>query len=92
MRSSTYGAFERLKEQLKEPTRRGLSPLGSGLLPHSTPACDGGHEPSAAGVPPHLTRDIVGHKDLQVTSLYARSHDDALCLAAAALIAYQGRA
>lgn len=46
----------------------------------------------AAGVPPHVVRDIVGHKDLQVTSLYARAHDDALSLAAAALMAYQGRA
>lgn len=46
----------------------------------------------AAGVPPHVVRDIVGHKDLQVTSLYARAHDDALGLAAAALMAYQGRA
>lgn len=46
----------------------------------------------AAGVPPHVVRDIVGHKDLQVTSLYARAHDDALSLAAAALMAYQERA
>jgi integrase len=44
----------------------------------------------AAGVPPHVVRDI-GHKDLQVTSLYAQAHDDALSLAAA-LMACQGRA
>lgn len=32
-----------------------------------------------------------GHEDIKVTNLYARSHDDALTLAAAAMDKYAGR-
>jgi integrase len=39
----------------------------------------------AAGVPVNVVRDILGHEDIKVTNLYARSHDDALTLAAAAM-------
>lgn len=46
----------------------------------------------SAGVPPHVVRDILGHEDIKVTNSYARSHDDALSLAVAALDAYSGRA
>lgn len=46
----------------------------------------------SAGVPPHVVRDILGHEDIKVTNGYARSHDDALSLAVAALDVYSGRA
>ncbi|PUB28603.1 site-specific recombinase XerD [Promicromonospora sp. AC04] len=46
----------------------------------------------SAGVPPHVVRDILGHEDIAVTNGYARSHDDALSLAVAALGTYSGRA
>jgi integrase len=45
----------------------------------------------SAGVPAHVVRDIMGHTDLRVTNGYARPHDDALTLAAAALRTYSGR-
>ncbi|SDK21237.1 Site-specific recombinase XerD [Nocardioides sp. YR527] len=45
----------------------------------------------SANVPPHVVRDILGHTDLRVTNGYARPHDDALTLAAAALTAYSAR-
>jgi integrase len=45
----------------------------------------------AAGVPPHVVRDILGHQDLRVTSLYARPHDNALDLAADSLAAYMNQ-
>jgi len=45
----------------------------------------------AAGVPVHVVRDILGHHDIAVTNLYARPHDDALNLAAAALAQYAGQ-
>ncbi|NOV97674.1 tyrosine-type recombinase/integrase [Isoptericola halotolerans] len=36
----------------------------------------------AAGVPPHVVREMAGHHDLTVTNGYARAHDDALTRAA----------
>lgn len=45
----------------------------------------------AAGVPVNVVRDILGHEDIKVTNLYARSHDDALTRAAAAMDKYAGR-
>ncbi|MGM7422477.1 tyrosine-type recombinase/integrase [Cellulosimicrobium sp. CpK407] len=36
----------------------------------------------AAGVPPHVVREMAGHHDLTVTNGYARAHDDALSRAA----------
>jgi integrase len=45
----------------------------------------------AAGVPVNVVRDILGHEDIKVTNLYARSHDDALTRAAAAMDRYSGR-
>lgn len=45
----------------------------------------------AAGVPPHVVRDILGHQDLRVTTLYARSHDDTLDQAAEMLNRYMNQ-
>jgi hypothetical protein len=45
-----------------------------------------------AGAPPHVVRDVLGHEDIRVTNGCARSHDDALSLAVAALDVYSGRA
>jgi len=45
----------------------------------------------AAGVPPHVVRDILGHEDIKVTNGYARSHDDAFTRAVESLAAYSQR-
>lgn len=45
----------------------------------------------AAGVPPHVVRDILGHEDIKVTNGYARAHDDAFSRAVESLAAYSQR-
>ena len=42
----------------------------------------------AAGVLPHVVRDILGHEDIKVQNGYARAHDDAFSRAVESLAAY----
>lgn len=41
-------------------------------------------------MPVNVARDILGPEDIEVADLYARSHDDALKLAAATMDKYAG--